>query len=50
MYFSGSWLQVTEGDSSCHHERDYFGRKKSISENVKKEKGKTYRPILGKDL
>jgi len=29
---------------------EYFGRKKSNSENEKKKKGKTYRPILGKDL
>lgn len=29
---------------------DYFGIQKSNSESVKKKKGKTYRPILGKDM
>lgn len=46
--FSGVF-KVHEG-TNVIMKGDYFGRKKSISENVKKEKGKTYRPILGKDL
>ena len=29
---------------------DYFGIQKSNSESVKKKKGKTYRPTLGKDM
>lgn len=47
VFLRGLWLQVTEGDSSCHHERGLFWKKEEYLRECKERERKDLQTHFG---